>query len=169
MYQVDDYVVCGNKGPCIVESVGPLDFNGAGNQKEYYTLVPLYSSGSKIFMPVEKENNKMRSILSKEEAEDLLEHISVIEPLWITEEKQREQIYKENVNGGDCTNLVQMIKTLHVRIQKRMEDGKKVTAIDEKYYHIAEDRLYSELAVSLGRERDQIKTYVKDYIEKVGC
>ena len=161
MYQVDDYVVCGNKGPCVVESFGPLEFNSSGNL--YYTLVPLSNLGSKIFIPIEKEENRMRPVLSKEEAMDLLNHIGMIEPIGITEEKRREEIYKENVNGGNCTNLLQMIKTLSLRIQKRKENGKKITAIDEKYFHIAEDRLYSELALSLGTEREKIKKYVAEY------
>ena len=40
---------------------------------------------------------------------------------------------------------------------------KKITAIDEKYFHIAEDRLYAELALSLGTEREKIKKYVVEY------
>ena len=79
MYQVDDYVVCGNKGPCVVESIGPLEFNSSGNL--YYTLVPLSNLGSKIFIPIEKEESRMRPVLSKEEAMDLLDHIGMIEPI----------------------------------------------------------------------------------------
>ena len=47
---------------------------------------------------------------------------------------------------------------------KGIAEGKKVTAFDSKYYHIAEDSLYGELAISLEIEKDEVKDYIVDMI-----
>ena len=36
------------------------------------------------------------------------------------------------------------------------ESGKKAIAVDEKYMRLAEEALYSELAIALGVEKDKV-------------
>lgn len=56
----------------------------------------------------------------------------------------------------DCTEWVRLIKCIYKRKLKRTESGKKVTAADEKYMRLAEEALYSELAIALGVEKDKV-------------
>lgn len=48
MFEVGDYVVHGNSGVCKVEAVQEMDGIGADKKRVYYTLIPLYTSGSKL-------------------------------------------------------------------------------------------------------------------------
>ena len=47
-----------------------------------------------------------------------------------------------------------------------MSEGKKITAADSRYFKLAEDNLYGELAVSLDLERDKVKDFIE---EKIGA
>ena len=45
VFAVGDYVICSNKGVCVVEKITTLDISGVDKEREYYILKPLYMSG----------------------------------------------------------------------------------------------------------------------------
>ena len=165
MFQVNDYIVYGNAGVCRVESIGPMSFGDASAERDYYTLVPVYQKGSRVFTPVDNDKVVMRPILSQEESNALIDSIVDIRPLEITDEKHREDAYKEAIRTGDCTSWVRVIKTLHGRMEKRFEQGKKATSSDEKYMHMAKESLYGELAFSLSIPKEQVEEFIAERIE----
>ena len=59
-----------------------------------------------------------------------------------------------------------MIKCIYFRKQIRLSEGKKVTAIDEKYMHMAEESLYWELGTALDIPKEQVLDYIIKEIEK---
>ena len=76
------------------------------------------------------------------------------------DEKQREANYKQAVNSCDCTEWIRIIKTLWRRNRDRMAVGKKVTAMDKKYFKLAQDNLYSELSMSLHIPQESMEDYI---------
>ena len=108
----------------------------------------------------------MRRILTKEEAESLIESIPSIGSLWVADEKQREANYKQAVNSCDCTEWIRIIKTLWRRNRDRMAVGKKVTAMDKKYFKLAQDNLYSELSMSLHIPQESMEDYIAKKVEE---
>ena len=95
----------------------------------------------------------------------LLEELPDMEPLWVKDEKQRETQYKETLRKCDCRELIRIIKTIYQRMQHRIAEGKKITASDEKYFHLAEDRLYGEFAIILGIDRNQVRDFIAEKVE----
>ncbi|MFT3985227.1 MAG: CarD family transcriptional regulator [Lachnospiraceae bacterium] len=166
MFQIGDNIVCGNSGVCTVEDIGTLNIGAVPKDRLYYTLKPVYETGGKIFIPVDNDKVVLRFILSKDQVTQLLGDIPQIEQLWIADEKKREQEYRNAVNSCDCGRLVQIIKTLYFRKCERIQNGKKVTAVDDKYFRIAEDRLYEELAIALGISKSEVEDDVRQYIER---
>lgn len=167
MFQIGDTVVCGSNGVCQIEEIGPLANMGKSTtNRVYYTLRPYFDNGGKIYLPVDNDKTVMRYILSKDEVNALVSEIDVLDQIKITDEKQREAEYKSAVNSSDPRKLIQIIKTMHYRRKSRIESGKKSTAIDEKYFRIAEQRLYDEIALALEIDRNDIKDYMKSYIDK---
>ncbi len=160
MFQVKDVVIYGHHGVCEITNIGKLKLPMADQEKEYYTLKPIYRKDSSVYAPVENRKIIMRPIITKEEAEQLIAHIPEIETVWIMNEKAREVQFKEALQTCDCEELVKIIKTLYVRKQQRLESGKKVTVVDEKYFHQAEEKLYEELAFVLGIEKQQVGEYI---------
>lgn len=170
MFKIGDYVICGNKGVCIVENITTLDIAGVDKEREYYILKPLYMGGSTVYVPVDSPKESMRSVLKREEAQRLIEEIPKIPLLVITNEKLTEQLYKDCIKTNSCEDLVKMIKTIYLRKQKRLQAGRKVTAVDARYFNMAEDNLYGELAVALDMDRKAVEGYITEIINgrKVG-
>lgn len=108
----------------------------------------------------------MRQVLTKEEAEKLIEQIPTIEPLWVSDEKNRENIYKAALRTCDCREWIKIIKTLYLRKMSRIAEGKKVTVSDGKYLHMAEERLYEELALALDMDKDDVVEYIIRHVEQ---
>ncbi|SHK47722.1 CarD family transcriptional regulator [Hespellia stercorisuis] len=165
MYKIDDYVIYGLKGVCQVVDVGYLDIDCLNKEKKYYTLHPLYSDGSLIYTPVDSGKVRMRKILTYEEAQELINRIPSIEEIDISEERVREATYKATMEKHDCNEWIRIIKTLYLRGQERQQEGKKTTAVDERYLHAAEECLYGELAVSLKMDKDKVKAYIAECVE----
>ena len=168
MFEVGDYVVHGNNGVCKVEAVQTMDGIGADKKRVYYTLIPLYSSGSKLFVPTDSKKVITRSVMTKKEAKKLLEEWDEIETHWVENDKKREEIYKDALRSCDCRQWVKLIKTSYQRNQSRIEKGKKATTSDERYLHMAEDNLFGELAIPLQMTRGEAESYFIKNIRKSG-
>lgn len=159
MFEVGDYVVHGNSGVCRVEAVQMMDGIGTGEKRMYYTLVPLYTSGSKLFVPTDSKKVVTRSVMTKKEVKKLLEEWDEIETLWVENDKKREEIYKEALRSCDSRQWVKLIKTSYQRNQTRIKNGKKATSSDERYLHMAEENLFGELAIPLKMTRGEAEDY----------
>ena len=167
MFQTDDYMIYGNSGVCQVESVGTIDtIPGIPKDKIYYTLKPLYIKGSTIYTPVDNRKVLIRPLISKEEAMQLIDGIEEIETLWISNEKQREEVYKEELATCDCKELIKIIKTVYQRMQERLAEGKKITNSDRKYFKIAQDSLYGELAIVLDMEKEKVEEFITERMQR---
>jgi len=167
MFEKGKYIVYGTSGVCLVEDITTMCLDGISKDRLYYVLTPLSQNGGKIFTPTDNQKTIMRDVLSKEEAELLIKDIPGIEELWITNERAREEKYKECMKSCDCREWIKIIKTLCVRKQERTAQGKKITSTDEKYLRLAEDHLYSELSIPLGIPKDGMESYISEYIDNL--
>lgn len=168
MFQVGDLIVYGTTGVCRVEKIGKPDFSGAADGVDYYTLAPFYSASSKIFTPCDNQKIVMRPIMTKKEAEELIEEIDTIGTVVVPDERKREEQYKELMKTGDARKFVSIIKTIHIRKRERLSEGKKITTSDEKYFQLAEDKLYGELAIVLEIDKKEVKGFLSRKVSTVG-
>ena len=164
MFETGDFVIYGGKGVCQVKKVGPIDMPGVAKGKLYYTLSQIYLKGSTIFTPVDNEKIKIRKILNKEQAKELINEIQEFEPEWIEDDKEREKGFTEALRCADCKLLFKMIISLYKRKERRIADGKKATSTDERYFHAAEDILYGELAIPLGINKEEVRDYIMNCV-----
>ncbi|MCD8083479.1 MAG: CarD family transcriptional regulator, partial [Clostridiales bacterium] len=82
-------------------------------------------------------------------------------------EKMREERYRECLKTCDPRDWIKIIKTLYLRRLERTAQGKKITSTDEKYLHMAEDYLYSELQIPLEIPKEKMETYITEQIEQL--
>ena len=162
MFKVGDYVVYGSTGVCRVEDITMLDM--AGTEKEYYVLVPVYNKNGKAFLPVDNTKVVLRPVLTKDEALKLIDTIPQIEEISPVNDRGREEKYKELARTCDCRSGVTIIKTIYVRKQERLAQGKKVTSTDERYFKLAEDSLYSELGFAMDMDREEVSGFIRERI-----
>ncbi|MGN1159805.1 MAG: CarD family transcriptional regulator [Lachnospiraceae bacterium] len=164
MFEVNDVIVYGKSGICKVEEIGTISLSMADKKREYYTLCPIYQHEAVIYVPVDNSKTIMRPVISKAEAKQLIEEIPKIQTVWIGNEREREAQYRSALSTCDCRELVKIIKTLYQRKKSRIRDGKKVTVVDERYFRMAEDQLYGELAYVLEIDKNQVADYIADSI-----
>ncbi|MBO6108326.1 MAG: CarD family transcriptional regulator [Eubacterium sp.] len=157
MFQVGEYVVHGNDGVCKVEAVEPM--SGSGSDRIYYTLVPIYSAGSKLFVPTDSTKVVTRAVISEKDVDALMDEWDDIETLSVENDKKREDVYKAALRSCDCRQWVKLIKTSYQRNQTRMANGKKATTSDERYLHMAQENLFGEMAIPLHMSRVEAEDY----------
>ena len=141
--------------------------DGSSGEKLYYVLRPGGETDGKIFTPVEGGKQVLRGIITREEAERLIDEIPSIETLSIENEKFREDSYKKCIRTCECRDLLRIIKTIYLRKRAREEAGRKETAVDARYFRIAEDHLYGELAVALDMSRENVESYINTSLQSV--
>lgn len=118
-------------------------------------------------VPIDKLDETTRTVMTEDEAEDLLKRIPEINEVWIRNDKEREQNYKNAIQSNNPEKLVGIIKLIYQRKKNRREQGKKSTVIDGKYFDIAENLLYSELELVMKKSRNEIVEIIKTYCEKM--
>ena len=146
VFQKGERVVCGSKGVCVVEEITTLDIAGVDSKR---------AEGS------------MRKVLAHEEAENLIHRIPEIPLITIANDKLLEQEYKNCLKTSSCQDLIRIIKTIYLRKRARKEAGRKETAVDARYFRIAEDHLYGELAVALDMSRENVESYINTSLQSV--
>lgn len=166
MFEKGDYIIYGNAGVCRVEGVTTMDIADVPKDRLYYILYPEGKTERKIFIPVDNPKSVVRKLISKAEAEKLIDEIPEIETLNIVSDKLREEKYKECIRSCDNRELIRIIKTIYLRKKKRMQQGKKATNIDKNYLRFAEEKLYSELSLILGIQKSDMENYITARIQE---
>ncbi len=163
MFEKGSFVVNANNGICEISDIVTMSMTG--EEKEYYVLVPIEEKTAKVFLPVDIAEKRIRSVMKKEDAWKLIREIKAVDEALVENEKEREKIYKEAISSRDPKRLISIMKTLYIRRQKRLDEGKKTTAIDERYFRLAENHLYSELAFSLGVQKSEVSQIIEDSMQ----
>lgn len=161
MFEKDQLIMCGGHGVCRVVNITGNPIDRLDKVRKYYVLEPVFEKGSTVYTPVDNDKVIMRRIMNREEAEELVGRITGIDTVWIQEEKSREQMYKDAIRTYDCQSLVQIIKTLYMRKQSRLKEGKKVLSSDEQYLRKAEELLYSEMSLALSIPKSEVEAYIR--------
>ncbi len=164
MFSIGDYVVCGNNGVCRVENIAPFEISDTDNNEDYYILKPIYSPGSTVYISMSSADEKLRPVLTKKEADSLVRMMPGIPDITVDNDKQLEGEYKNCIRSNDATELVKLIKTIYHRREARFAAGRKETALDAKYFRMAGDYLYGELAISLNIPREEVEGYIDETI-----
>ena len=160
MYKIGDVILYGTDGVCRVSEIAKRKFGKETSQ--YYVLQSVYRESSVIYVPVgnEKLEAKMRTILSRDEIDSLIESIPKVENIWIDNEPMRKIRYKEIITGGNRNELVQMVKTLRAHRSEQEKCGKKMHISDERFLKDGEKILNDEIAHVLNIRPEQVSPYI---------
>lgn len=165
MFEPGDYVVNATNGVCQIAETLEMDLLDDGNAKPYFLLVPVGESTARVYIPVDTAETRIRRAITKEEAMKVIDRIPSIEEIRIDREKEREAKYKAAVRSCDPIQLFGIMKTLYRRRNERIAQGKKSTAIDERYFKMAENQIYAELAFALGCQKGDMEEVIMDRLQ----
>lgn len=165
MFNVKDAVFYGVHGVCIIEEISKKEIFGSVN--DYYTLKPVYSSKTKVFVPVDRADKtvNLRKVITKDKALQIIEQLKTSDSMWIDDDAVRKKSFAEILKNGQVKELAWLIKTIY---EKRIELGqekKKMHAADERILADAERSFNEELAFVLDIEKDKVPEYIS---EKLG-
>ncbi len=165
VFEKGEYIVYGMTGVCRVCDITEMNMDGLATSKLYYVLEPTGVNGSRIITPVEGNKNVMRRIMTSEEAYKLIDGIREIDSLRVRDDKQRENCYKEALKTCDCREWVGVLKTLYLRRRDRLNRGKRMTEVDERYMKKTKENLYGELSIPLGIPAAEVEKFIESRIE----
>ncbi|MBO5556617.1 MAG: CarD family transcriptional regulator [Oscillospiraceae bacterium] len=153
-------IIYGENGVCTVEKIEPLAMSGAPKDKLYYHLTPLVGSGT-YFTPVDS-GAYMRPVMSRAEAEALIEAMPGIEPAICNDNRFNhvDAFYKELFRLHSCEALVAIVKGLRSRMAERKTRSSRAEATMKR----AKDMLHGELSVALGIELQDVEAYIQQRI-----
>ena len=164
MFEVGDIIVYGSNGVCRVKSIAP-----SKDQKEkgrlYYELSPVYRDCT-IFTPADNQKVFMRPVISREDAEALIDEIPSIcaEVYHNRVLRQLAEHYEEVIRSHDCRELVRMLMSLFNKRKELESQKRKFGLVDERYMKRAEELLHGELAIALGMGIDEVQPYIKERV-----
>lgn len=164
MYSVNDAVVYGTNGVCVITAIEERNFSG--ENIEYYILRPVDNEKNTFYVPVSNSmlTNKMHNVCTKQEINRLINIIGNECPFWIDNEDKRKKEYTYAIETGDRLQLFRIIKTIYNKNAELNAQHKKLHASDEKFFKQAENILYSEFAYSLDIPKDEVTDYIKKHI-----
>ena len=162
MHKVDDYVMY-KKDVCKIREIRKNIING----NDYYILVPVDDDSLVIETPVDNRMGFIREIISKKDAEKLIEEIPNIEQVNVISNAYIDKVYKELLYKGTYEDLIRIIKTAYLRNDERAKNKKKLSDKDSAYFNKAEKYLYNELSISLGMNYNETKEYVINKVQEL--
>ena len=156
MFSVGDKIIYGENGVCTVSKIAPLDQSGASPGRLFYHLEPLIGSGI-YFTPVDS-GAFMRPVISREEAEALIDAMPSIAPAICRDNRFNhvDAFYKELFRQHSCEALVAIVKGL----RERMNEKKTKSSRAESTMKRARDMLNGELSIALGMEVSEVEDYI---------
>lgn len=131
MYKIGDTVIYKNDGVCTITEITVKIFRD--KEIEYYVLNPVHNKNAEIFVPKSNPDlvSKMRKVLTKDEIMNIIESMPEEDEIWISDETNRKEKYKEILTLGDRKELVRLIKTLYIHKQNQKQCGRKLHLADE--------------------------------------
>ena len=134
MFSIGDMVMYGGTGVCAVEGITSLKLSGMDSERDYYVLRPLYQSGT-IHTPVDGNKIPIRPVLTKTQAEELVDTIPTVNAVMCTEKNLSalRNHYQQQMSSFDCLDLIRMAKSIYAKKKDAESRQKKIGMTDEKY------------------------------------
>ena len=154
---VADY---GNHGVCQVQEVLVPPFLDGSSEKLYYMMSPATDRNGVLYVPVEGAEGKMRRVISRKQAQELLAELEEIEEIEVSSGKRAEAQIVSVIKENRTEDMMRLVKGLHKARAQRAREGKKLASMNERHLVTAEKLLYSEMAFSLKRDVNAVKKQV---------
>ena len=109
MYKVGDLIIYGSTGVCRIADITARNSKGVEQEQLFYVLALLYQNCT-IFIPINNTKIFMRSIITKNDAERLIDMIPTIraEAYHNRSISQLTEHYRESLKTHDCSDLLEL-------------------------------------------------------------
>ena len=164
MHGIGETIVYSNQGVFTIES--KCAQNIGGTTADYFLLRSCFDPRTVIYVPCDNERllSRMRSILTKSEIDELISILPHQENIWITNERERGEKYRQILSSGDRLHILRLIRTLHGHKKLCATTGKKMHQADERFLREGEKLIGDEFSLVLGIDKKDIPEYITSKI-----
>lgn len=163
MFQPGELLVYGSTGVCRVLSIDQRQeyVDGVKQCRSYYQLKPLYQGGI-IYTPVDNDKVSMRYVISRREAEDLIDAIPVTKPMELRAATTQAltQYYQTSLRRHSCQSLLELTMAIYEKRCRAEAQNRRLGMVDERYMKQAEQLLFGELAAALDIPYEEVRPYI---------
>lgn len=165
MFAINDMISYSFHGVCRISEIAEKNFTGTS--KTYYILHPVNDEGGTIYVPVDNEAlvQKMHKVLSSEEVYDMIHSMPQEDAIWIDNETERKEKYKDILAKGDRMELIKIIKAIYFHQKEQQKKGKKLYEMDARFMKTAEKMLYEEFAHTLNIDPKQVLPFILNQLK----
>lgn len=165
LFAQGDRVLYGAHGVCDIVDVVVRAVDG--KQIEYFVLEPLEQPRARYYVPTQNQAAvaKLRPIITHQELGAILQAVETGRDVWIEDENQRKQYYRELLMSGDRCALVNMVYMLNKRREAQLTSGRKLHLCDASFLKDAQKLLDSEFSLVLNMGPDEVRQYIQNAIE----
>lgn len=161
MFRVGDTVRYGQSGVCRIEEIRDMTFGGM--TQSYYVLMPLFKTGSVVYVPCENEilSAKMLPPLTKKEVREALRLVREKEVEWIRDFRRRSEFAKKALSSGDRTEALYLIKSIYHHKREVLGQSARIHTTDDYFLKDAETLIFTEFSFVLNRSYDDVAAEVR--------
>jgi Transcriptional regulators, similar to M. xanthus CarD len=168
MYKMGDLVVYeGSSSICEISRIDRFDFQGGDRDRLYYVLKPLRED-CVIYNPVDNTSARMRPVLTRDEAERLIDTIPDLAPAEpqaeghpAQEAKQMAQHFESIIRTRDCARLLELTMSLYDKQRRQAACARAISPTEAAAKKRAEEMLFDELSIALGIPAEGVQKYIE--------
>jgi len=162
-WKTGDTVVHSRDGICTVADIREMSLSGEANN--YYILEPVYENGSRLYIPVDKEELFLRAPVTASEIRDYVQKLPDSDLTWISDEKKRQSMISEVRKSGSSETWLRLISLFYRKRDEQHEQGKKFHSSDEQFLKDIETRVNREFAYVLGIDPAEVPGYIQGILK----
>lgn len=164
MFNKEDIVV--NKKGQVCKIVDVLyDYDVGLGKNNYYVLMPCFVKNNdklKLYIPVDRSDNVLRSALSKEQIISLIDQIPSIKEIRITNPKLRKNKFRELYDTGNPIEIFRLIKSFEKKKRDLVKENKFLSFTDENFLKEIKTNIYNELSIGLNINVSEVEEFIRN-------
>jgi CarD family transcriptional regulator len=168
MFKVHDVVCYENVGICEIIDIKTMSIMNQ-DPKDYYLMEKLYDQCELTIIKTPVDTKSIiRNIISKEDAEKMIDSLSEIEPILIDDVKKRQAMFQKLIESWDLYEWAKVIYTIYEmkNVHEISEQKKPFLYTDMKYFERAEKLFNQEIAYALQIDENEVSGYITNALQK---
>lgn len=164
LFLQNEYVFYASGGICKILDIQIAPLENMPADRKYYILQSLHENNGLTYIPVDSEGVFLRRILTKEEAEALLECLDGIEVIEESNAKLLRNQYIEAMRTHLPQMWVRVLKTIQKRTQACTSRSQRLSETERSFGVNAKSYLCTELSLSLGKTKGEIEELISSIL-----
>ena len=121
-----------------------------------------YSKDYRMYVPMENADRILRSIMTKDQALDLIDHMQALSTFPETNPRERKLQFQNIINSGDRKEIYRVIKSLIEYRNKRKKINKPFSDFDTRLLKNLETMILNEMSVALQIPPSSVPDFVRE-------